>query len=69
MGECAAEQHCEPSTVGKFHYAGNRYSANDDNIKALDFGAHPSGSWARAVLLSDQAIWATIAGVVRQSGA
>ena len=44
-------------------------ASNDDNIKALDFAARPSGSWTRAALLSDQTIWATIARIVRQSGA
>jgi hypothetical protein len=54
---------------GQFHYPGNRYSSNDDNIKALASWRATEDNEPTSALLSDQTIWATIARIVRQSGA
>jgi hypothetical protein len=69
MSECAAYQHGEPPTVRQFRYGGDRYSPNDANIKALSLVSHPSENERASTLLSDQTIRATIASIVRQSGA
>jgi hypothetical protein len=55
-----------PRRRGAFIIPGDRYSPNDDNIKALGLIAQSSRTPA---LLPDPAIWATIARIVRQSGA
>jgi hypothetical protein len=52
-----------------FHYPGNRYSSNDDNIKALASRRATEDNEPASTLLSDPAICATIARIVRQSGA
>jgi hypothetical protein len=56
-----------PRRHGRRHYAS--YSPNDDNIKAPGFVRGTSEEECQSAVLSDQTIWARIAGLTRQSPA
>jgi hypothetical protein len=58
-----------PRRHGRRHYAGDRYSPNDDDIKALGFVRAAGEEERPSAVLSDPTIWATIADVPRQSPA
>ena len=55
--------------AGRPHYSGDRYCPNDDNIKALASSGAAEENERAPALLPDFTICATIARIVRQSGA